>query len=176
MIKYNALTAYYRIIQERSRRTRLIVERNLLQCSATESWDKSTLLGMGAGAAEATALAARLRVFMQIMAREEFKSLLEGIAQDRRVCAEIARLKALRVRGVRALNEQPLLMCTPRPVQGSHRRSSRPRHRRPRARRRGTRAGAASSAWQACRGRTCSATTSGACARSGAYPPRRVSR
>ena len=106
VIKYNALTAYYRIIQERSRRTRLIVERNLLQYSATESWDKSTLLGMGAGAAEATALAARLRVFMQIMAREEFKSLLEGIAQDRRVCAEIARLKALRVRGVRALNER----------------------------------------------------------------------
>ena len=103
MIKYNALTAYYKIIQERSRRTRLIVERNLLQYSATESWDKSTLLGMGAGAADAAALATRLRVFMQIMAREEFKCLLEGIAQDRRVCTEIARLKALRARGGRTL-------------------------------------------------------------------------
>ena len=54
VIKYNALTAYYKIIQERSRRTRLIVERNLLQYSATESWggNRNHLYHQGRGNAD----------------------------------------------------------------------------------------------------------------------------
>ena len=62
---------------------------------------------MSSTPAEATALATKLRVFMQIMAREEFKCLLEGIAQDNRVRAEIDQLKDARIRGSRTLADPP---------------------------------------------------------------------
>lgn len=103
--KYKALAAYYKVIQERSRRTRLIVERDLLRYNTTESWDKSRLHDAVATASEATALATKLRVFMQIMAREEFKCLLDGIARDIELRTSIENLKAARARGCRSLAE-----------------------------------------------------------------------